>query len=109
VSAGTFAAFSKFHLNTSNSPNTKVVCFVEGHNLHVQWHLKFGAEMCEKRKSTPANTIHWSRVFCKVPLHFMQNPLIKTLYGLCKNGRGSADLKLWYKLFVALQLRKIEK
>jgi hypothetical protein len=44
--------------------------------------------MCEKHKSTPPNTIHWSRVFCKVPLQFMQNPLIKTLYGLCKSGRG---------------------
>jgi hypothetical protein len=43
VSAGTFAAFSKFHLNTSNSPNTKVVYFVEGHNFHVEWHLRFGA------------------------------------------------------------------
>jgi hypothetical protein len=24
--------------------------------------------MCEKHKSMPPNTIHWSRVFCKVPL-----------------------------------------
>jgi hypothetical protein len=79
VSAGTFAVFSKFHLNTSKSPNVKVVCFVEGHNFCVERHLKFGVEMCEKRKSTPPNTIHESRVFCNVPLHFMQNPLIKTL------------------------------
>jgi hypothetical protein len=48
MSAGTFAAFSKFPLNTSNSPNTKVVCFVEGHNFHVEWNLKFGVEVCEK-------------------------------------------------------------
>jgi hypothetical protein len=48
VLAGTFAAFSKFLLNTSNSPNTKVMCFVEGHNFHVEWHLKYGVEMCEK-------------------------------------------------------------
>jgi hypothetical protein len=41
MSAGTFAAFSKFHLNTSKSPNVKVVCFVEGHNFHVEWHLRF--------------------------------------------------------------------
>jgi hypothetical protein len=41
VSAGTFVAFSKFHLNTSKSPNVKVVCFVEGHNFHVEWHLSF--------------------------------------------------------------------
>jgi hypothetical protein len=43
VSAGTFAAFSKFHLNTSKSPHVKVVCFVEGHNFHVEWHLRFEA------------------------------------------------------------------
>jgi hypothetical protein len=42
-SVGTFAAFSKFHLKTSNSPNTKVVCFVEGYNFHVDWHLRFEA------------------------------------------------------------------
>jgi hypothetical protein len=84
------------------------MCFVEGHNFHVEWHLKFGVEMCEKHKSTPPNTIHWSRVFYKVPLQFMQNPLNKTLYGLCKSGRGSADLRLWYRLFVVLQLQKFE-
>jgi hypothetical protein len=43
VLAGTFAAFSKFHLNTSKSPNVKVVCFVEGHNFHFEWHLRFEA------------------------------------------------------------------
>jgi hypothetical protein len=47
VPTGTFAAFSKFHLHTSNSPNTKVVYFVEGHNFHVEWHCWFGVEMCE--------------------------------------------------------------
>jgi hypothetical protein len=41
VSAGTFAAFSKFPLNTSKSPNVKIVRFVEGHNFHVEWHLRF--------------------------------------------------------------------
>jgi hypothetical protein len=40
-SFGTFVVFSKFHLNTSNSLNIKVVQFVEGHNFHVEWHLKF--------------------------------------------------------------------
>jgi hypothetical protein len=29
----TFAAFSKFHLNTSKYPNIKVVQFFEGHNF----------------------------------------------------------------------------
>jgi hypothetical protein len=33
--ARNFAAFSKFHLNTSKSLNVKVVYFVEGHNFHV--------------------------------------------------------------------------
>jgi hypothetical protein len=42
-SSATFVAFSKFHLNTSNSPNVKVVQFVEGHNFHVEWHLRFEA------------------------------------------------------------------
>jgi hypothetical protein len=37
----TFVAFSKFHLNTTNSPNIKVVQFVEGHNFHVELHLIF--------------------------------------------------------------------
>jgi hypothetical protein len=43
MSPGTFAAFSKFHLNTSKSPNVKVVYFVEGHTFHVEWHLRFEA------------------------------------------------------------------
>jgi hypothetical protein len=33
---------------------------------------------------------------------FMQNPLIKTLYGLCKSCRGSADLQLCYLALGAL-------
>jgi hypothetical protein len=43
MSAGIFAAFSKFLLNTSKSPNGKVVQFVKGHNFHVEWHLRFEA------------------------------------------------------------------
>jgi hypothetical protein len=58
MSPRTFAAFSKFHLNTSKSPNVKVVYLVEGHNFHVEWHLKFGVEMCKKCKSTLPGTIH---------------------------------------------------
>jgi hypothetical protein len=104
VSPGTFAAFSQFHLNTSNSPNTKVVYFVEGNNLYVEWHCWFEVQIGEKCRSTPPGTIHWSRDFCIVPLYFMRNPLIKTLYSLCKSGSGSADLQLWYRLFVALPL-----
>jgi hypothetical protein len=96
MSAGTFAVFSKFHLNTSKSTNVKVVYFVEGHNFHVEWHCWFEVQIGEKCRSTPASTIHWSRVFYKVLLRVMQNLLIKTLDGLCKNCRGSANLQLWY-------------
>jgi hypothetical protein len=48
MSSGTFAAFSKFHRNTSNSTKIKVVQFVEEHNFHVGWHFKFWAEKGEK-------------------------------------------------------------
>jgi hypothetical protein len=41
MSSGTFAAFSKIHLNTSKSTFMKVVQLVEGHNFHVDWHLNF--------------------------------------------------------------------
>jgi hypothetical protein len=73
VSAGTFAAFSKFHLNTSKSPNVKVVYFVEGHNFHVEWHLKFGVEMCEKCKSTLLGTIHRRPENSQLGMRFVQN------------------------------------
>jgi hypothetical protein len=46
--SGTFAAFSKFHLNTSNSTNIKVVQLFEGHNFHVGWHFKFLVAKGEK-------------------------------------------------------------
>jgi hypothetical protein len=39
----TFVAFSNIDLNTSFSPNVKVVQFVKGHNFHVEWHFKFEA------------------------------------------------------------------
>jgi hypothetical protein len=48
MSSGTFAAFSKFHLTTSNSTKIKVVQFFEEHNFHVGWHFKFWAEKGEK-------------------------------------------------------------
>jgi hypothetical protein len=76
MSAGTFAAFSKFSLNTSNSPNTKVVYFVEGHNFHVEWHCWFEVQMSEKCKSTSAFTVHRGRDFYQFSLQFMPNPLI---------------------------------
>jgi hypothetical protein len=109
VSAGTFAAFSKFHLNTSKSLNVKVVCFVEGHNFHVEWHLKFWVEMCEKLKSMLRVTIHQSRVFCHVPLRVLQNLWSKTLVDLNKSCRGSLDLQLSYRSFGPLLLKNFEK
>jgi anthranilate phosphoribosyltransferase len=54
----TFAVFSKFHLNTSNSFNIKVAQFVEGHNLHVEWNLRFEVQICDKAWSTLTGTIH---------------------------------------------------
>jgi hypothetical protein len=41
-------AFSKFHRNTSKSPNLKVVQFFEGHNFAFGRHCKFGVENGEK-------------------------------------------------------------
>jgi hypothetical protein len=79
-----------------------------GHNFRVERHLRFEVEMGEKAWSTPLGTIHWSREFCKAPLHFMQNLLIKILYGLCKSGRGSADLQLSYSNLGALQFNFLE-
>jgi hypothetical protein len=76
MSAGTFAAFSKFSLNTSNSPNTKVVCFVEGHNFHVERHCWFEVQIDEKGKPMFAFTVHQGREFCQVSPQFMPNPLI---------------------------------
>jgi hypothetical protein len=67
----TFATHSKFHLNTSNSPNTKVVQFFMGHNFHVEWHFKFELENGEKPRSTPLIPIHQSREKFKVCEQFM--------------------------------------
>jgi hypothetical protein len=42
--SGTFAAFSKFHLNTPKSPNIKGFQFFKGHNFHIGWHFRFCVE-----------------------------------------------------------------
>jgi hypothetical protein len=34
----TFGAFFEVHLNTSLSPNVKVVHLVEAHNFPIEWH-----------------------------------------------------------------------
>jgi hypothetical protein len=93
VSAGTFAAFSKFSLNTPNSPNTKVVYFVEGHNFHVEWHRWFELQIGEKFKSTPVGTIHWSRELLHLGIQIVQKWLRKWPYALCKSDRGLGDLQ----------------
>jgi hypothetical protein len=108
MSPGTFATFSKFHLNTSNSPNTKVVYFVEGHNFHVEWHWRFGVEMRENAWSMPLGTIHWRPENNKLCLQFVQEWLRKTIYDLCKSCRGSTDLQLCYLAFEALQFKNFE-
>jgi hypothetical protein len=78
MSSGTFAAFSKFHLNTSKSPNTKVVQFVEGHNFHVEWHFKFWVEKDEIHGQLSAASIHLDMATFKVWQQIVQNPLRKT-------------------------------
>jgi hypothetical protein len=88
MSSGTFAAFSKFHLNTSKSTFTKVVQFVEGHNFHVDWHLKFWVEIGEKLGRLTVPPVHRNRTAFKVWRRFVQNPWRKTLDGLCKSCRG---------------------
>jgi hypothetical protein len=88
MSAGTFSAFSKFHLNTSKSTFMKVVHLVEGHNFHVDWHFKFWVEIGEKRGRSTVAPVHRDLAAFKVGKMFLQNPLKKTLYGLCESCRG---------------------
>jgi hypothetical protein len=94
MSAGTFAALSKFSLNTSNSPNTKVVYFVEGHIFHVERHCWFEVQIGEKFKSTRLSTIHWSREILHLGIQVVQKLLRKRLDVLCESGRGLGDLQL---------------
>jgi hypothetical protein len=85
MSSGTFASFSKFHLNTSKFTNTKVVQFVEEHNFHADWHFKFGVEKDGKLGQLPASLVHERVVAFKVWQQIVQNPLRKTPYSLCKS------------------------
>jgi hypothetical protein len=77
VSAGTFAAFSKFPLNTSNSPNAKVLYFVEGTNFHVEWNYWFEVQNGKKCKSTPRVTIHRRLENCRLGIAFVHKWLRK--------------------------------
>jgi hypothetical protein len=77
MSPGTFAAFSKFHLNTSKSPNVKVVYFVEGHNFRVEWHCWFEVQNGEKCRSMSLGTIHRRPENNKLCLQFVQKMVDK--------------------------------
>jgi hypothetical protein len=77
TSSGTFAVFSKFHLNIPKSPNIKVVRFFEGHNFHVGWHFKFWVEKGGKLGQRPAAPVHRNRVAFKEWQQFMQKLLRK--------------------------------
>jgi hypothetical protein len=94
VAAGTFAVFSKFSLNTSNSPNKKVVYFVEGHNFHVEWHCWFEEQNGEKCKSTLEVTIHRRPENSQLGTQFVQKWWRKRPYALYNSCRGIGDLQL---------------
>jgi hypothetical protein len=78
MTSGTFAALSKFHLNTSKSTFMKIVQFVEEHNFHVDWHFKFWEEIGEKRGQLPAAPVYQNRATFKVWQQIVQNTLRKT-------------------------------
>jgi hypothetical protein len=66
MSSGTFAAFSKFHLNTSKPTNRKVVQFFEEHNFHVDWYFQFLEDKGEKLGQLPADPVYRNRATFKV-------------------------------------------
>ena len=88
MSSRTFAAFSKFHLNTSKSTFMKVVHHVEGHNFHVEWHFKFWVEIGGKLDQPTVPPVSWNRATFKVGTAFLPNTSRKTLDGLYKSCRG---------------------
>jgi hypothetical protein len=85
------------------------VYFVEEHNFHVEWHLRFGVEMREKAWSTLVVTVHWRPESSQVGMHFVHNWLRKKPYALCKSCRGSRDLQLRYRSLWVLQFEFLEK
>jgi hypothetical protein len=88
MSSGTFAAFSKIHLNTSKSTFMKVVRLVEEHNFRVDWHFKFWVEISEKLDRLTVPPVFQNRPTFNVGTTFLQNPLRKTLDGLYESCRG---------------------
>jgi hypothetical protein len=87
MASGTFAAFSKIHLNTSKSTFMEVVHLVEGHNFHVERHLKFWVEIGEKLDRLTVPPVFQNRPAFNVGATFLQNPSRKTLDGLCESCR----------------------
>jgi hypothetical protein len=109
MSSGTFVVFSKFHLNTSKSTKMEVVQVVEEHNFHVDWHFKFWVEIGEKLDRLTVPPVSPNRAAFNVWHSFVQNPLGKTLYGLCKSCRGQWNLQLSYSSLCALLFKIFEK
>jgi hypothetical protein len=66
----------------------KVVHLVEGHNFRVDWHFKFWVKISEKLDRLTAPPAYRNLAAFKVGKTFLQDPLRKTLYGLCKSCRG---------------------
>jgi hypothetical protein len=85
------------------------VYFVEEHNFHVEWHLRFGVEMREKAWSTLVVTIRRRPENNQVGMHFVHNWLRKRPYTLCKSCKGILDLQLSYSNLGALQFNFLEK
>jgi hypothetical protein len=79
MSSGTFAAFSKFHRNTSKSTNMKVVQFDEGHNFHVDWHFQFRVEKAEKRGQLSASPVHRDMVTFRVWLRIVHKAFVEVV------------------------------
>jgi hypothetical protein len=75
MSSGTFAAFPKFHLNTSKSTFMKVV---HRHNFRVDWHFKFWVEIGEKLERLSLPPVFRGMAAFQVGTTFLQNPLRKT-------------------------------
>jgi hypothetical protein len=60
------------------------VYFVEEHNFHVEWHLRFGVEIREKASSTPRVTIHRCPENNNLGMQFVQFVKTTTLRPLLK-------------------------
>jgi hypothetical protein len=90
TSSGTFAAFSKFHLNTSKSTNMKVVQFFEGHNFPVDWHFQIWEEKGHKCGRLPAAPVHqdmatfnFGKLFLQIRWEKHYRAFVKVVKGSC--------------------------